>query len=60
MILILSCGGTGDKYDGLILVNPKTQQRYVLRHSRADVYFVSKLQKILVTDGDTTYITTNK
>lgn len=40
IILFSSCGNK--KYDGMILVDPHTNQRYMLEHSIMGVYFIKE------------------
>jgi hypothetical protein len=45
--VLLSCGGVGNKYDGLILIDPQTKKKYLLKHNIGSNYFVKENQTII-------------
>ena len=45
----------GDKYNGLVLVDPNTGIKYLLKYNGGDSYFVDT-QEMVVVGKDTTYV----
>ena len=52
VICFTSCAKYGDKYDNLEVVNVKTGEVYILKHSKLDAYFIEPKMKQVI---DTTY-----
>lgn len=51
---LISCGYTGDKYDGLVLTDENTGKKYLIKHNVLDTYMIYE-HTIEISGTDTIY-----
>ena len=55
IVFVFASCKDGDKFKGMILVDPNTGDKYLLKHNVGDTYFIDKLEKLII-GNDTTYV----